>query len=96
MYYKMTDLENAKRAAAYGPKARAAYKMIKGYIEAQYGFKVHTIYIAEVKRDLGLPMYDALNAAEELKQPGKHSTTERVDAIKDALKYFKIAEEDHE
>ena len=27
--------------------------MIKEYIEAKYGFKVHTAYIAEVKRDLG-------------------------------------------
>jgi len=26
--------------------------MIKEYIEATYGFKVHTAYIAEVKRDL--------------------------------------------
>ena len=43
--------------------------MIKEYIEAKYGFKVHTAYIAEVKRDLGLPMYDAPNAVEELKQP---------------------------
>ena len=45
--------------------------MIKEYIEAKYGFKVHTAYIAEVKRDLGLPMYDAPNAVEELKQPRK-------------------------
>ena len=36
--------------------------MIKEYIEAKYGFKVHTAYIAEVKRNLGLPMYDAPNA----------------------------------
>ena len=43
--------------------------MIKEYIEAKYGFKVHTAYIAEVKRDLGLPMYDAPNVVEELKQP---------------------------
>ena len=41
--------------------------MIKEYIEAKYGFKVYTEYIAEVKRDLGLPMYDAPNAVEELK-----------------------------
>ena len=38
--------------------------MIKEYIEAKYGFKVHTAYIAEVKRDLGLLMYDAPNAVE--------------------------------
>ncbi len=60
--------------------------MIKEYIEAKYDFKVHTAYIAEVKRDLGLPMYDALNTVEEL----KHPTAEKVEAIKDALKHFEI------
>ena len=80
----------AKRAEAYKPKERVTYKMIKEYIEAKYGFKVHTAYIAEVKRDLGLPMYDAPNAVEELKQPRKHPTPEKVEAIKDALKYFAV------
>ena len=80
----------AKRAESYKPKERVTYKMIKEYIEAKYGFKVHTAYIAEVKRDLGLPMYDAPNAVEELKQPRKHPTAEKVEAIKDALKHFKI------
>ena len=80
----------AKRAEAYKPKERVTYKMIKEYIEAKYGFKVHTAYIAEVKRDLGLPMYDAPNAVEELKQPRKHPTPEKVEAIKDALKHFEV------
>ena len=60
--------------------------MIKEYIEAKYGFKVHTAYIAEAKRDLG----DAPNAVEELKQPRKHPTAEKVEAIKDALKHFEV------
>lgn len=80
----------AKRAEAYKPKERVTYKMIKEYIEAKYGFKVHTAYIAEVKRDLGLPMYDAPNVVEELKQPRKHPTAEKVEAIKAALKYFGV------
>ena len=80
----------AQRAESYKPKERVTYKMIKEYIEAKYGFKVHTAYIAEVKRDLGLPMYDAPNAVEELKQPRKHPTAEKVEAIKDALKHFGI------
>ena len=42
--------------------------MIQDYIEEKYGFKVHTTYIAEVKRDLGLPMYDAPSAVEKLKK----------------------------
>ena len=79
-----------KRAEAYKPKERVTYKKIKEYIEAKYGFKVHTAYIAEVKRSLGLPMYDAPNAVEELKQPRKHPTAEKVEAIKDALKCFEV------
>ncbi len=80
----------AKRAEAYKPKERVTYKMIKEYIEAKYGFKVHTAYIAEVKRELGLPMYDAPNAVEELKQPRKHPTAEKAEAIKEALKHFEV------
>ena len=80
----------AQRAESYKPKERVTYKMIKEYIEAKYGFKVHTAYTAEVKRDLGLPMYDAPNAVEELKQPRKHPTAEKVEAIKDALKHFEV------
>ncbi len=68
-------------------KSRVTYKMIKEYIEAKYGFKVHTAYIAEVKRSLGLPVYDAPNTAEELKQPRKHPTAEKVEAIQNALKH---------
>ena len=51
---------------------------------------MHTSYIAEVKRELGLPMYDAPNAVEELKKPRQHPTEQMVKAIKDALKYFEI------
>ena len=40
------------------------------------------------KRELGLPMYDAFNTVEEL----KHPTAEKVEAIKDALKYFNVVE----
>ena len=62
--------------------------MIKEYIEAKYGFKVHTADIAEVKRDLGLLMYDDPNAVDELIKPMKHPTAEKVEDIRDALRYF--------
>lgn len=80
----------AERAKAYKPKPRTTYKMIKEYIVEKYDFKVHTAYIAEVKRSLGLPMYDAPNAVETLKNPRKHPTPVQVDAIKDALAHFEI------
>ena len=80
----------AERAKQYQPAPRVTYKMIQEYIEEKYGFKVHTAYIAEVKRNLGLSMYDAPNMVEELKQPRRHPTAEKVEAIKDALKHFGV------
>lgn len=79
-----------ERAKQHQPAPKATYKMIQEYVEKEYGFKVHTAYIAEVKRELGLSMYDAPNMVEELKQPGRHPTTEKIEAIKDALKYFGV------
>ena len=35
-------------------------------------------------------MYDAPNAVEELKQPKKHPTAEKVKTIKDALKHLEV------
>ncbi|MDU7706474.1 MAG: hypothetical protein E7J94_04265 [Clostridium sp.] len=80
----------AERAKKYQPKPKITYEMIQEYIEKNYGFKVHTAYIAEVKISLGLTMYDATNAVEELKKPRKHLPKEKIEAITDALKYFEV------
>ena len=80
--------EIEKRAGARKPKEKVTYKMMQQYIEENYGFKVHTAYIAEVKRSLGLPMYDAPNAVEELKRPRAHPTEQMVVAIKETLAHF--------
>ncbi len=47
----------SKRAEAYKPIKRVIYKMVNECIDAKYGFKVHTVYIAEVERNIGLLMY---------------------------------------
>ena len=44
--------------------------MIKEYIEAKYGFKVHTAYIVDVKREGSLPVYDVYNVVGEFKIRG--------------------------
>ena len=80
----------AERAKKYQPKPKITYKMIQEYVEKKYGFKVHTAYIAEVKRSLGLTMYGAPNAVEELKYPRKRPPKEKVEAITDSLKYFEV------
>ena len=80
----------AERAKKYQPKPKITYKIIQEYVEKKYGFKVHTAYIAEVKRSLGLIKYDVPNAVDELKYPRKYPPKEKVEAIKDALKYFEV------
>ncbi|MGN0804409.1 MAG: 23S rRNA (uracil(1939)-C(5))-methyltransferase RlmD [Candidatus Coproplasma sp.] len=80
----------AERAEKRKPKDKPTYKDIQDWVEENYGFKVHTAYIAEVKRNEGLPMYDAPNAVEELKHPRPHPSQEMVKAIKQALKHFEI------
>ena len=51
---------------------------------------MHAAYIAEVKRELGLPMYDAPYAVDKLKGLRSHPTAGMSDAIKAALKHFEI------
>ena len=80
----------AERAEKRKPQEKTTYKKIQEWIEENYGFKVHTAYIAEVKRELGLPMYDAPNAEDELKRPRQHPTEQMTTAIKAALKHFEI------
>lgn len=80
----------AERAKKYQPKPKVTYKMIQEYVEKKYGFKVHTACVAEVKRSLGLTMYNAPNATEKLKQPRKHPPKEEAEAIMEALKYFEV------
>ena len=80
----------AERAKKYQPKPKITYQMIQEYVEKNYGFKVHTAYIAEEKRSLGLTMNDAPNATGELKQPGKRQPKGKAEAIMEALKYFEV------
>ena len=87
---KISLKDALKRAEGRKPKSKTTYKDIQNYIEENYGFKVHTAYIAEVKRNLGLPMYDAPNAVEELKRPRSHPTEKMVLAIKETLAHFEI------
>ena len=82
--------EIAEREKKYQLKPKITYKMIQEYVEKKYGVKVHTAYIAEVKRSLGLTMYDVPNAVEELKHLRKRPPKEKVEAITDALKYFEV------
>ena len=64
------------------------YKRIQEYVQRNYGFKVHTAYIAEVKRMCGLDMHKAPNAVEQRKHQYHPCPPDKVEAIKDALRHF--------
>ena len=71
-------------------KEHPTYKCIQKYVEEKYGFKVHTAYIAEVKRMCGLDMHKAPNAVAQRKHEYHPCPTEKVEATKDALRHFGV------
>ena len=74
-------------------KEHPTYKRIQEYVQDKYGFKVHTAYIAEVKRMVGLDMHKAPNAVEQRKHEYHPCPPEKVEAIKDALRHFGLISE---
>ena len=74
-------------------KEHPTYKRIQEYEQEKYGFKVHTAYIAEVKRMVGLDMHKAPNAVEQRKHEYHPCPPEKVEAIKDALRHFGLISE---
>ena len=68
---------------------KVTYKMIKEYVKEKYDLFVHTSYIAEVKRDLGITMIND-RSKEITRHKVKHPTQKHRDAIEDALRNFKI------
>ncbi len=73
-------------------KEHPTYKRIQEYVQEKYGFKVHTAYIAEVKRMVGLDMHKAPNTVEQ-KHEYHPCPPEKVEAIKDALRHFGLIAE---
>lgn len=65
----------------------ATYKQIQEYVLTKYNLNVSSEYIAIVKRKHGIDMQ-----AVRLKENAKHNNPpqEKIEAIEDALKYFKI------
>lgn len=71
-------------------ETKATYQEIKEYVSEKYGFKVSTLYVAQVKQKCGLEMRLNYNLpkSENAKQP--KCPKDKEDAIMDALKHFKM------
>ena len=74
----------------YTPQEKATYSKIKEYVKEKYGVNVHTSYIAQVKRMCGLDMGENYNKSKKENPEVKQCPQEKVEYIKDALRYFKL------
>ena len=70
-------------------ESKATYQEIKAYVKEKYGLNVHTKYIAEVKRMCGLEMRENYNKSKKNPEV-KQYPQEKVEYIKDALRYYKL------
>ncbi len=66
----------------------ATYQQIKDYVMEKHGVKVHTAYIAQVKKKYGLDMRKNYHQSKNEKYIAKQCTEEKELYIKEALEHF--------
>lgn len=71
-------------------ESKATYEQIKEYVLDKFGFKVSTLYIAQVKKKCGIELRKNYNKSKKEKQIIPQCTQEKEDAIMDALRHFKM------
>ena len=71
-------------------ESKATYGQIKEYVLNKFGFKVSTLYIAQIKRKCGIELREHYNKFKKEKQIIPHCTPEKEEAIMDALRHFKM------
>jgi len=70
----------------------ATYKEINEYVLEKYGFRLHSAYIAQVKREMGIEMGENYNLSKSDDYEPRQVTPEKRAAIIDALKHFNMIE----
>lgn len=73
-----------------GLNKHATYKKINEYVQEKYGFRLHSAYIAQVKREMGIEMGENYNLSKSEDYEPKLVTPEKREAIIDALKHFNM------
>lgn len=66
---------------------KATYDEIKAYVSEKYGYKIPSLYIAQVKEKAGLQKRENYNIGEG-KGIVPNCPSEKEEAIKDALRHF--------
>ena len=81
------DMDELDLTAA---ESKASYQRIRDYIHEKYGFNIPNLYIAQVKRKLGLEVGVNYNHSKKDFHRVPQCPAEKEAAIIDALKYFKM------
>lgn len=71
-------------------ESNATYKQIQNYVLEKFGFKVSTLYIAQVKKKHGLEVREHYNISKNENQKVPQCPIENEEAILAALKHFKM------
>lgn len=69
-------------------KIKELMRIPKNYILGKYGFKVSTLYIAQIKRKCGLELGENYNKSKKDNYVVPVCPKEKEEAIMDALKHF--------
>jgi 23S rRNA (uracil1939-C5)-methyltransferase len=69
-------------------ESKATYQEIKDYVLKEYGFKVSTLYISQVKRKCGIIERENYNRSHKENPHIPQCPKEKEDAIRAALEHF--------
>lgn len=70
-------------------ESKATYEQIKEYVLNKFGFKVSTLYIAQIKKKCGIELRENYNKSKKEKQVIPQCTPEKEEAIIDALRLYR-------
>ena len=79
------DLDELDATSA---ELKATYQEIKDYVLKEFGLKVSSLYISQIKRKCGIEVGENYNLPKTEKPKVPQCPKEKEDAIKAALKYF--------
>ena len=79
------DLDELDATSA---ETKATYQEIKDYVLKEFGLKVSSLYISQVKRKCGIEVGENYNLPKSENARVPQCPKEKEDAIKAALKYF--------
>lgn len=71
-------------------ESKTTYKQIQNYVFEMFGFKVSTLYIAQVKKKHSLEVREHYNISKNENQKVPQCPIEKEEAILDAFKHFNM------